>query len=159
MKKWFSFLIIAIFVASCNLNSEADKSPQVSFFDVTINGEEIDRQYLLVEDTLRMNVVLSGYYHELTELEIIPEDDFVEFSFADSFQQNDFIASESSSAGRYKYVFKPTIKTCVIPIQVVAIQKKQQSVELKFSLESKSGTRGEYNPRAVSFVFEITDPQ
>jgi hypothetical protein len=158
MKKILLFMLSSLVFVSCSLNPDADKSPQISFYDITINGEAItDQSGILVEDTLRMNVTLQGYYHELTELNIVSEDDFVEFSFDESFTTSDWFSSQITESGVRKYIFKPGIKTCVIPVQVVGIQKKQQSVELSFSLESKSIARGDYNPRKLNFAFTVSD--
>jgi hypothetical protein len=152
-----SFLFTLVLVA-CSLNPQADKSPQITFYDITINGETTSGQSgIVVDDTLRMNVALQGYYHELTELIIVSEDDFVEFSFDETFKSSDWFISEITTSGTRKFVFKSGIKSCVIPIQAVGIQKKQQAVELRFSLASKSMARGDYNPRKLNFAFTVSD--
>ena len=45
----------------------------------------------------------------------------------------------------------------MIPIQVVGIQKKQQAVELNFSLQSQSSAKGDYNPRKIDFAFTVSE--
>lgn len=158
MKKLLLFILSSFMLVSCSLQSEADMSPQISFYDITINGESTTGQSgILVEDTLRMTVALQGYYHELTELVIVSEDDFVEFSFDESFQSSDWFASEITTSGTRKFIFKSGIKTCMIPIQVVGIQKKQQAVELNFSLQSQSSAKGDYNPRKIDFAFTVSE--
>ena len=76
MKKLLLFILSSFMLVSCSLQSEADMSPQISFYDITIHGESTNGQSgILVDDTLRMTVELQGYYHELTESVIVSEDD------------------------------------------------------------------------------------
>lgn len=39
MKKLLLFILSSFMLVSCSLQSEADMSPQISFYDITINGE------------------------------------------------------------------------------------------------------------------------
>ncbi len=151
-------LFFLISFSSCNLNSEADLSPQITFYNITVNSQAVENQNnIVVEDTLRMNILLQGYYHQLTELVIASEDDYVEMVFDNGFDETGLFSSNLNTSYGKKYIFKTGIKTATIPLKVIAIKKKQLPVELKFSLESKSSARGDYNPRRLIFSFGIAD--